>query len=71
MKTQNQIRSAVSENILRFKADEKMTYDDISEITGIQKRSLKYWARCENAPSLYNAYLLSNAMGMTLNELIE
>lgn len=70
MKTKEQVKAAVAQNIKRFKKDEKMTYDDISNITGIEERNIKAWVTAETSPSLYNAYLLSDAMGLTLDELI-
>lgn len=70
MKTQEQMKAAVAQNIKRFKKDEKMTYDDIGDITGIEPRNIKAWVTAETSPSLYNAYLLSDAMGLSLNELI-
>jgi transcriptional regulator with XRE-family HTH domain len=70
MKTKEQVKAAVAQNIKRFKKSEKMTYDDIGGITGVDERNIKAWVTGETSPSLYNAYLLSDAMGLTLNELI-
>ena len=70
MKTKEQVKAAVAQNIKRFKKSEKMTYDHIGGITGVDERNIKAWVTGETSPSLYNAYLLSNAMGMSLDELI-
>ena len=70
MKSITDVQKSVSAKIQAFKASEKMTYKDMSEITGIHPDSIRGWTYCNNAPSLYSAYLLSNAMGMSLDELI-
>ena len=70
MKSITDVQKSVSAKIQAFKASEKMTYKDMSEITGIHPDSIRGWTYCNNAPSLYSAYLLSSAMGMSLDELI-
>ena len=71
MKSITDVQKSVSAKIKEFKNKEKMTYRDLSEITGIHPDSIRGWTYCNNAPSLYSAYLLADAMGMTLQELIE
>ena len=71
MKSTADVQKAVSAKIIEFQKSEKMSLTGMSEITGIHPDSIRGWTYCNNAPSLYSAYLLSNAMGITLQELIE
>ena len=70
MKTEQQIKAAIAKNIQAFKKTENMTYPDLAEITGVNDRSAQAWANGAYMPSLYNAYLMADAMGMSLDELI-
>ena len=71
MKSITDVQTTVSEKILAFKKAEKMTFDDLGEITGINPATIRSWVRYSQVPNLYNAYLIADAMGLSLQELIE
>ena len=71
MKSITDVQTAVSEKILRFKETEGMTFQDLGEISGLNRHSIVNWAYLHKLPNLYSAYLLADAMGMSLQELIE
>ena len=70
MKSITDVQKSVSAKIKEFKNKEKMTYRDMGEITGISLYTIRNWREQQCLPDLYNAYLLSDAMGMSLDELI-
>ena len=71
MKSIEQVKTAVAENISKFKEAENMTFDDLGEISGLNRHSIVNWAYQHKLPNLYSAYLLADAMGLSLQELIE
>ena len=70
MKSTADVQKAVSAKIIEFQKTEKMSLTGMSEITGISLYTIRNWREQQCLPDLYNAYLLSDAMGMTLDELI-
>ena len=70
MKSITDVQKSVSAKIKEFQKSEKMSLTGMSEITGISLYTIRNWREQQYLPDLYNAYLLSNAMGMTLQELI-
>ena len=70
MKSTADVQKAVSEKIIEFQKSEKMSLTGMGEITGISLYTIRNWREQQCLPDLYNAYLLSNAMGMSLDELI-
>ena len=70
MKSTEQVAKSVSEKIKEFQKTEKMSLTGMSEITGISLYTIRNWREQQCLPDLYNAYLLSSAMGMSLDELI-
>ena len=70
MKSITDVQKAVSAKIIEFQKSEKMSLTGMSEITGISLYTIRNWREQQGLPDLYNAYLLSNAMGMSLDELI-
>ena len=63
MKSITDVQKSVSAKIKEVKNKEKMTYKDMSEITGISLYTIRNWREQQCLPDLYNAYLLSDAMG--------
>ena len=70
MKSITDVQKSVSAKIIEFQKSEKMSLTGMSEITGISLYTIRNWREQQCLPDLYNAYLLSNAMGMSLDELI-
>ena len=70
MKSITDVQKSVSAKIIEFQKSEKMSLTGMSEITGISLYTIRNWREQQCLPDLYNAYLLSDAMGMTLDELI-
>ena len=70
MKSITDVQKSVSEKIIEFHKSEKMSLTGMSEITGISLYTIRNWREQQCLPDLYNAYLLSDAMGMSLDELI-
>ena len=70
MKSITDVQKSVSAKIIEFQKSEKMSLTGMSEITGISLYTIRNWREQQCLPDLYNAYLLSDAMGMSLDELI-
>lgn len=70
MKTVTDIQKSISDNIKNFRAENHMSALDLHEISGAGERSIQEYTALRSMPSLYNAYLISNAMGISVDELI-
>jgi len=70
MKSVYDIQKSISENIKRFRAENHMSALDLHEISGAGERSIQEYTALRSMPSLYNAYLLADAMGISVDELI-
>ena len=70
MKSITDVQKSVSAKIIEFQKSEKMSPTGMSGITGISLYTIRNWREQQCLPDLYNAYLLSDAMGITLQELI-
>lgn len=70
MKTENDIKQALAENIRAYLKREDVTQKDLAEMCGVCENSIGIYVRGKSVPSLYYAYLLSDVMGMTIDEMM-
>lgn len=65
------VREALSKNLRRIKKERKLTYADITELTGINKCSVLNWITQKNGTTLDCAWLLCRALGISIDDLVE
>lgn len=70
MKTENDLKRALPENIRAYLKREGVTQKDLAEMCGVCENSIGIYVRGKSVPSLYYAYLLSDVMGMTIDEMM-
>lgn len=70
MKSLEDVKEAIALNISMFKEENGMKNTDIAEISGIHVNTVRRCLRGESQTSIYLSYLLSNAMGLTLEQFI-
>lgn len=70
MKSLEDVKEAIALNISMFKEESGMNNTDIAEISGIHVNTVRRCLMGEGQTSIYLSYLLSNAMGLTLEQFI-
>lgn len=70
MKTRSDVQLAVSSRVKAFLQSEGLSVVSMGEITGVHTNTIYRTMQGAFLPSLYTAYLIADAMGMTLDQLI-